>query len=163
VTAGGSSIPAVQRLLSALAAGRRCAEAGTAFGGGAAAMAATASSLVTVELDEERAVLARARLAGLDNVELLIGDWRDQLPPRAPYELLFLDGGGYKQSPEETGPRALELLAEGGLLVIDDLTPGSAEHDPARAFLLNHPGLAAAEVLTTSETAAIVAAVLPRR
>jgi predicted O-methyltransferase YrrM len=42
MTAGGSSIPEVQRLLRVLATGRRVAEAGTAFGEGAAAMADTA-------------------------------------------------------------------------------------------------------------------------
>jgi protein-L-isoaspartate(D-aspartate) O-methyltransferase len=93
VTAGGSSLPEVQRLLAVLAAGRRCAEAGTAFGEGAAAMAETASSVVTVELDPERAQLARDRLAGLPNVELLDGDWRERLPPLAPFDLVFLDGG----------------------------------------------------------------------
>src|SRR5205085_552097 len=55
VTAGGSSLPAVQRLLAVLAVGRRCAETGTAFGEGAAAIASTAASLVTVERDEGRA------------------------------------------------------------------------------------------------------------
>jgi predicted O-methyltransferase YrrM len=58
VTGGGSSIPAVQALLRVLAAGRRVAEIGTAFGEGAAAMAETARELVTVEVDEERAAVA---------------------------------------------------------------------------------------------------------
>ncbi|HET6624654.1 MAG TPA: class I SAM-dependent methyltransferase [Gaiellaceae bacterium] len=158
MTGGGSSIPAVQRLLSTLAAGRRCAEAGTAFGEGATAIAETAQSLVTVELDEERAQLARARLDGLANVELVVGDWRAVLPERAPFELLFLDGGGLKQEPEVVGPLAVRLLGQGGLLVIDDLTPGLAGHDPARSFLLEHEELVATEILTTPHTAAIVAA-----
>jgi predicted O-methyltransferase YrrM len=50
MTGGGSSLPEMQRLLSVLAAGKRCAEVGTAFGEGAAAMASTAKSLLTVEL-----------------------------------------------------------------------------------------------------------------
>ncbi len=40
MTAGGSSLREVQRLLSALAAGKRCAEVGTAFGEGAATIVA---------------------------------------------------------------------------------------------------------------------------
>jgi hypothetical protein len=48
------------------------------------------------------------------------------------------------------------------MLVIDDLTPGRREHDPAREFLLRHPSLAAAEILTTPRSAAIVASVLAR-
>jgi predicted O-methyltransferase YrrM len=158
MTGGGSSIVAVQRLLSTLAVGRRCAEAGTAFGEGAAAIAETARSLVTVEIDEERAELARERLNGLANVELVVGDWRAVLPERAPFELLFLDGGGFKHAPEVDGPLGVELLDRGGLLVIDDLTPGLAGHDPARSFLLEHEDLVATEILTTAETAAIVAA-----
>jgi predicted O-methyltransferase YrrM len=163
VTGGGTAIPEVHALLATLAAGRRCAEAGTAFGEGAAAMARTASSVVTVELDEDRAALARERLRELANVELVVGDWHAALPPRAPFDLLFLDGGGFKQDPETEGPLALALLAPGGLLVIDDLTPGLQEHDPAREFLLRHPRLAAAEVLTTPEAAAILAALLPTK
>jgi predicted O-methyltransferase YrrM len=139
VTGGGSSIPEVRALLAAIAVGRRCAEAGTAFGEGAAALASTARSLVTVEAAPGRAELARERLRELSNVELVVGDWHDELPPRAPFELLFLDGGGYKHAPEREGAKALALLAPGGLLVIDDLTPGRREHDPAREFLLRHP------------------------
>ncbi len=45
--------------------------------------------------------------------------------------------------------------------MIDDLTPGRGEHDPARAYLLGHPDLVAAEILTTADTAAIVASVRP--
>jgi protein-L-isoaspartate O-methyltransferase len=52
----------VQRLLAVLAVGRRCAETGTAFGEGAAAIASTAHSLVTVESDAERAQAAAERL-----------------------------------------------------------------------------------------------------
>jgi hypothetical protein len=49
-------------------------------------------------------------------------------------------------------------VAPGGLIVKDDLSPaGPAAEDPARKFLLGHPHLVAAEVLTTPATAAIVA------
>jgi predicted O-methyltransferase YrrM len=157
LTGGGSSIPAVQRLLAVLAAGRRCAEAGTAFGEGAAAMASTAASLVTVEIDPERAAIARRRLAGLDRVELLEGDWRDVLPSHGPFELVFLDGGGVKQEPQEHLPHAVALLAVNGLLVLDDFTLGLSG-DPARHAIAAHPELVAVEILTTPETAAIVAA-----
>jgi predicted O-methyltransferase YrrM len=157
VTAGGSSIAEVQRLLSVLAVGRRCAEAGTAFGEGASAMARTAATVVTVELDPERARIARERLTGLGNVELLEGDWRSLLPPRGPFELLFLDGGGVKHEPDEHLPHAVAMLAEGGLLVLDDFTPGRGAGDPARAAIAAHPDLVAVEILTTPQTAAILA------
>ena len=60
MTEGGSSIPAVQTLLAALAASKpagRFAEMGTAFGAGALAIAETmgpGASFVTVEVDPER-------------------------------------------------------------------------------------------------------------
>jgi predicted O-methyltransferase YrrM len=157
VTAGGSSIAEVQRLLAMLAVGRHCAEAGTAYGEGAAAMAGTATSLVTVERDPERAALARDRLRAYANVELVVGDWRRELPPRGPFDLLFLDSGGFKQAPRAVGQLALKLLVPGSVLVVDDLTPGLVDHDPARAFLLEHPELVGTEVLTTPRTSAIVA------
>jgi len=153
VTDGGSSLPEVQALLRVLAAGRDVAEIGTAFGEGAAAMAETARSVVTVERDPERALVARARLAGLANVELLEGDWRDALHGRGPFGLFFFDAG-----PAYEFEAALAVLEPGGLLVKDDLTPGRpVEGDPVREFLLRDPRLAAAEILTTASSAAIVA------
>jgi predicted O-methyltransferase YrrM len=155
VTGGGSSLPAVQALLRVLSAGRRVAEIGTAFGEGAAAMAETARELVSVELDPERAEAARERLDGLANVELLVGDWRELLPPLAPFELVFADGGLREADAWEA---VLDLVAPGGLVVKDDLTPGRAVGgDPVREFLLRDPRLLGVEVLTTPQTAAIVA------
>jgi predicted O-methyltransferase YrrM len=154
VTDGGSSLREVQRLLAVLAAGKRCAEAGTAFGEGAAAIASTAASLVTVECDAERAAIAGSRLGGLTHVELVVGDWRECLPARAPFDFVFFDAGKLDE-----GPQAIELLAVGGLLLKDDLTPGRpVEGDPVREFLFGHPGLMAAEIMTSPDRAAIVAA-----
>jgi predicted O-methyltransferase YrrM len=153
VTGGGSSLPEVQRLLAVLAAGKRCAETGTAFGEGAAAIASTAASLVTVESDVERAEVAAERLGELDNVELIVGDWREQLPGRAPFEFLFFDAGGAEES-----QAAIDLLLPGGLFVKDDLTPNPPGPDPVREFLLNHAELVAVELLTTPSTSAIIAA-----
>jgi predicted O-methyltransferase YrrM len=143
-------------LLAVLAAGRRCAELGTAFGEGAAAIASTAASLVTIERDPGRVAVAQQRLAGLDNVELLEGDWRDLLPQRGPFGLLFLDSGDWKEEPYRR--LALGLVEPGGLLVKDDLTPGFPGPDPVREWFFGHPDLTAAEILTTPETAAIIAA-----
>ncbi len=152
MTAGGSSIPEVQRLLAVLATGRRCAEVGTAFGDGAAAIASTARSLVTVECDPERAAVAAERLREFEHVELLFGECRSHLPARAPFELLFFDGGGLEEAPD-----AVDLLAPGGFLVKDDLTPDWPRPDPVRELLFNLSQLVAVEILTTPETAAVVA------
>jgi predicted O-methyltransferase YrrM len=152
VTGGGSSIPAVQALLRVLAAGRDAAELGTAFGEGAAAIAETARSVVTVELDPERAAVARERLASIANVEALAGDAYELLRGRGPFGLVFADGGRYDWE------QILDLLEPGGLLVKDDLTPGRPiEGDSVREFLLGDPRLEAVEILTTPDSAAIVA------
>jgi predicted O-methyltransferase YrrM len=115
-------------------------------------MADTATSVVTVEVDEERAQMAAQRLGGRDNVTLLVGDWRELLPPHGPFELLFFDGGRFHESAD-----AIDLVAPGGLLVKDDLTPGRPGPDPVRELLFGDPRLAAVEILTTPRTAAVLA------
>ena len=152
MTGGGSSIEAVQRLLAVLASGRWCAETGTAFGEGAAAMSETAAHVLTVELDPERAALALRRLATATNVELLVGDWHDELAGRGPFGLIFFDSGDLDDL-----DTLVALLEPGGFLVKDDLTPGRPGPDPVRELLLRHPRLVAAEVQVAPEMAAIVA------
>lgn len=152
MTGGGSSIPEMQALLRVLAAGRDVAELGAAFGEGAAAMAETARRVVTVELDPDRAAAARTRLARLANVELLEGDCYEALRGRGPFGLVFADGGVYDWE------AILALVEPGGLIVKDDLTPGRpVDGDPVREFLLRDERLAAVEILTTPQSAAIVA------
>jgi predicted O-methyltransferase YrrM len=148
----------MQRLLRVLAAGRRVGEAGTAFGEGAAAMAETALHVVTVERDEERAILAAERLHVFTNVELVLGDWEVELPARGPFGLLFHDAGNFKRDPDGYGDLVLSMLEPGGLLVLDDLTPGRPGPDAIREWAFAHPQLAATEVMTTPEAAALVIA-----
>jgi predicted O-methyltransferase YrrM len=152
VTGGGSSLAPVQALLRVLAAGRDVAETGTAFGEGAAAMAGVARSVVTVESDPERAAIARGRLAGFANVEVLEGDAYELLRGRGPFGLLFADAGGYDWE------LIVDLVEPGGFIVKDDLTPGvPIDGDPVREFLLRDERLIAAEILTQPDMAAIVA------
>ena len=113
-------------------------------------------------------------LAAQRGRRVLVGDWHELMPPEAPFDLLFLDSG--KQHPEVDGEDVMGLLAPGATILMDDLTPSfddgragkahtasiSAERapprgpDPVREFWLNHPELAAIEILTTPETAAIL-------
>lgn len=156
MTDGAYSIPEVQRLVATLVAskpGGRIAEIGTSYGDGAAAIAgalAGGASFVTVELDPERAAAARSRLAGTA-AEVLAGDWRELLPARSPFDLVFADGGvGYES--------VVDLLALGGIVVKDDLTPGRpVEGDATREALLRDPRVEATEVLVTPTMACIVA------
>ena len=156
MTSGGSSIPEVRSLLTALATGRRAAEAGTAFGEGTRALALSATSVVTVEMDPERESLARDVLRDLAHVELVLGDWREVLPGHGLFGLLFLDST-YKKAPFEDGPIAVDLLEPGGILMIDAMTPGLTGPDPAREFLFTNPLLNAVEVLVTAEMSAVIA------
>jgi predicted O-methyltransferase YrrM len=156
VTAGAYSIPEVKRLVATLVASKphgRIAEIGTSYGEGAKAIAEAlqdGATFVTVELDPERATQARDTLAGT-TAEVVEGDWRDVLPERAPFDVVFADGG-------VAYDLVTDLLAPGGIVVKDDLTPGQAiDGDPAREALLLDPRLEATEILVTREMACIVA------
>jgi predicted O-methyltransferase YrrM len=159
VTGGGSSTPEVQNLLATLVAskpGGRVAEIGTAFGAGARAIADALpadATFVTVEPDPTRYAEARATLEGT-RAKVVNANWEDVLPERGPFDLIFFDGG-------TRGPTlelAVSLLAPGGILIKDDLTPGRpVTGDPVREALFHDRRLVAVELLTTPATAAVVA------
>ena len=155
-----SSIPEVGRLLHVLAAQRgrtRVGELGTGCGVGAAWIVSALPPtipFVTVEVDPTLAEAAAELFAEDENVTVLQGDWHELMPTEAPFDLLFLDSG--KQHPEVDGQDVVGLLAPGATIVMDDLTPGRPGPDPVREFWLNHPQIAALEILTTPGTAAIV-------
>lgn len=160
MTGGATAIPEVQALLRVLAAGRDVAEMGAAYGETAAIMAETARSVVTVESDPERVAVARERLAGSENVELLEGDVWELLRGRGPFELVFLDGG-LRPVTDERWEAILALVERGGLLVKDDMSPGRPiAGDEIREFLLRDPRLAASEIVVAPGMAVIVAAVI---
>jgi predicted O-methyltransferase YrrM len=157
-----SCLPEVGRLLHVLAASRgreRVAEIGTGTGVGAAWIVSALpprTPFFTTEIDPDRAAAARDLFAGDENVHVLEGDWRELLPPEAPFDLIFYDA--MKQlHPQEDGDLVAGLLAPGGIALLDDLTPGFAGPDPVREFWLGREDLAATEVLTTPKTAAILA------
>lgn len=121
-------------------------------------MAETARRVISVEMDLERAGAAAGNLKDLGNVELLQGDWREELPTRGPFGLIFLDAGGFKESPSDVGALAVSMLEPGGLFVADDMIPGLAAHDAARSFVMSNPMLVGTEVLTTKNSSALIAA-----
>jgi predicted O-methyltransferase YrrM len=149
----------VQRLLAVLAAakGGRIAELGTAFGEGARAIVDAMpadASFVTVEPDAARYRIACQALVGT-RAEVVLGRWQDVLPPRAPFDLVFFDGDARGLD----AAAVIDLLAPGGIIVKDDLTPGRAiEGDPIRELLLRHPDLVGVEILPRPDMAAIIAA-----
>jgi predicted O-methyltransferase YrrM len=166
-----SSIREIGRLLAVLAAARlqgRFAEIGTGCGVGSAWVVDVLgpdASLVTVELDDDRAAAARRLFSDYQNVRVLHGDWHELLPPEAPFDLLFFDGGYWKKGDVQAeSKQALSLVAAGGVVVIDDLTPLSdlpdewrEKGDSVRDYWLDNESLVSTELLTTPESAAILA------
>jgi predicted O-methyltransferase YrrM len=103
--------------------------------------------LVTVEVDLVRVAAARRVFADEDRVEVVQGDSYDELARRAPFDLVFVDGG--------PSDRVVELLRIGGRLVFDDVTPVEAlpgnspyrTNDPKREFFFTDSRLVATEVV----------------
>jgi predicted O-methyltransferase YrrM len=154
------------RLLQVLAAHVRdgaVGEIGTGCGVGTSWMADALRpdvSLITVELDAERAEAARDLLQPFAHVRVVHGDWHDILC-YGPFTLLFADGGRAKELEPET---LLSALAKGGFLVLDDLTPEDqwpeewrGQLDPVRKFWLNDPRVHATEILVSPVAAVIIA------
>ena len=160
MTDGGSSIPAVQALLRALAAGRDVAELGTGYGEAAAAMTETARSVVTVELDPDRAaeVAAQATRLGLRSVTVIeadatkgaIGPGFDRVLLDAPCSdlgaLASRPDARWRKSPKTIGRltevqdgllrNAAAVLKPGGTLVYSTCTISRRENEDRVAALL---------------------------
>jgi predicted O-methyltransferase YrrM len=153
--------PEVGRLLHVLAASRgreRVAEIGAGTGVGAAWIVSALPPHVpflTTEVDPGRAAAVAELFAADANVRVLAGDWRETLPPEAPFDLIFFDAAKQLR-PQEDGELVSGLLAPRGIAVLDDLAPGGAD-DPVREFWLGRTELAAAEILTAPGAAAILA------
>jgi predicted O-methyltransferase YrrM len=146
------------QLCATLSGVEKACELGTAYGVGAAWIESglrPGSSLVTVELDRERAADAKTMFAGSDSVEVVSGDWslaRDW----APFDLLFSDGGP-KRAPGDPEKLAA-LVRAGGLVVLDDYTPSHADKkDPARRLWLESSLYRARELLVAPDAAVILA------
>lgn len=150
-------------LLHVLAARRgveRVAEIGTGTGISTAWLASALPpgvGLVTAERDERLATAAAELFADDPDVEILHGDWREVLPPHAPFDLILVDGGRAKDDPDAV----LALAAPGATIVLDDFSSHPEWPDPRREAWLGHPRLAAVE-LGTGQAARVIVAVVRR-
>ena len=158
-------LPGVGRLLATLAAARtagRLGEIGTGTGFGAAWIASAMpadTTLVTIELDDERAAAAQRLFATDSRVDVVHGDAAVEVPSRGPFDLLFVDGG------LPISEAIVEYVRVGGQLVVDDVTPTLLldaaspfqSNDAKRELFFGSPRLQSIEVvLPDLENAAFV-------
>ncbi len=136
-------------------------ESGTGHGVGSAWLLSGSreAELVTVERDFARVKAARAVLAYQPRARVLFGDW-SLLAEHGPFDLLFCDGGGKTSDPGGV----IDLVSEGGLLVMDDFAPSSdwprryrGEVDQLRMTYLSHPQLNSVEVSVSVEEVVVLA------
>ena len=114
------------RTLTAALPDGHIGEVGTGTGVGSAWIAsglADTARLTSVELDPNLADVARKLFEDKSNVEILTGDWLERMPPLAPFDLVFFDGGGQQALKPENWQMIASLLKPSGMMVIDDLTP----------------------------------------
>ena len=145
---------ALLHVLAASAGRRRVGEIGTGVGAGAAWIVSALDPsvpFVTVERDAARAAAAAALFAADEHVRVLAGDWRERLPPEAPFDLLFVDAADAKDDVDAV----LGLLTGRGIAVLDDFTAAHPSPDPRRQRWLGHPELAAVELLTTDRKSVV--------
>lgn len=161
-----SCIPEVGRLLQLLVAAAgpgTVAELGTGCGVGSAWMLSglrEGQRLVSAESDPAYHQAVSELFGDVPNAHFLCGDWREVLP-YGPFRLVFVDVWDAKDAGAEA---VVEALAVGGVALLDDFTPEThwppewrGQPDKRRDFWLRHPRLLATEILTTPETAAVIA------
>jgi predicted O-methyltransferase YrrM len=156
---------ALLRTLAGGVGGGVIGETGTGCGVGLAWLATGAAAdarLISVERDPDRVRSAAAVFADDPRVTIWTCDWRG-LADAAPFDLLFLDGGGHGKGHDPPLEPA-RWLRPGGLVVIDDFAPMTrwpptvqGAPDRARLYWLEHPRLRAAEIRVTPTAALIVA------
>jgi predicted O-methyltransferase YrrM len=150
-------LPGVGRFLAMLAAGcagGRIGELGTGAGVGAAWIAGAMPAdclLITAEIDERLAGLAREMLEEDPRVKVITGDALAAMSGAGPFDLLFADSG---VRDEADFAALVNLLRIGGRVVMDDLIPQRAlataapllANDLKRRFF-THPALIATEIV----------------
>jgi predicted O-methyltransferase YrrM len=127
-------------LLARMAGARRILEIGTLGGYSTMWMARALppdGRLITLEVDERHAAVARANLARANlaaSVEVRVGPALDTLPtlePEAPFDVTFIDAD--KQNIPEYFDWALRLSRRGSVIVVDNVVRSGAVIDDASA------------------------------
>jgi predicted O-methyltransferase YrrM len=154
------------RLLAALAAtrGGTMAEFGTGCGVGTAWLRSgvrrDVARIVTAELEPKLAKAAAEIFKDDPLVDVLAADW-STLMDQGPYSLLFLDS----ETPAQVGiDRIADLVEEGGIVVVDDLTPCEVwpplvhgRVDTLREAWLTDDRFTTVEVMVAADTTTLIA------
>ena len=161
--------PEIGRLQSVLAggvpAGGRIGETGTGTGAGLAWMVTAARpgvSFISIELDADRADLAREVFVDHPNVEIVTGD-ASGIVDHAPFDLLVLDGGSGSGKDGRPAFEPGEVLRVGGTLTVDDFSPFTTyppmfqgEPDTGRVHWFEHPEVDATEITLAEDLSMLV-------
>ena len=137
-------------------------EIGTGYGVGTAWIGANLTnkvSLISVDNDKNKIKSVKA-LFHQKNIKFVHSDWQEILK-YAPFQFIFADGGKAKEQYPEL---LVDALADGGMVLIDDLTPieywseeWKNKRDEVREYWLRHPNLQAVELRVTQKNSVIVA------
>jgi predicted O-methyltransferase YrrM len=162
-------IPQVGRLLQVLASGKpggRIAEQGTGAGVGTAWLAsglAGSATLLSVDINSRCAEAVAELFRDEPRVTIHTGDWHTVMRRSEPCDLLFMDATPRADLAYENWDAVTELVAVGGQIVMDDLTPVALwpsdwdnTVDYKREFAFENPRVVGTEVLTTPTTAALI-------
>ena len=153
------------RLLATLAATRSgtLAEFGTGTGVGTAWLRSGIrddARILTAELEPTLADAAAAIFTEDPRVEVLAADW-STLRDKGPFSLLFLDARAPKDSGADT---VIDLVEDGGLVVLDDFTPCSSwppvaegRVDDLRERWLTDERFTTVEVMVAPDAAVLIA------
>ncbi len=154
------------RLLATLAAtrGGTMAEFGTGTGVGTAwlrsGVRGDAARILTAELDGTLAQGAAEIFADDPYVEVLAADWSTLLD-KGPFSLLFLDSG---QPDAVTPEKIVDLMEEGGIVVLDDFTPSETwppvsygRVDWLRERWLTEESFTTVDVMVASDASVLIA------
>jgi predicted O-methyltransferase YrrM len=144
-------VPLLQTL-AAQVRGGRIGEMGTGAGIGTAWMALAATddtSIVTIEIDEERSRAVAEMFEARSNVTVLSGDALE-LAAHGPFDLLYCDAGPGKTTAQDV---TIAMTKPGGLILLDDLGPTRTDLQ----WWLDSPDVVCATVWVTPELGAILA------
>ena len=156
----------VLRSLAAMHPGGRIAEIGTGTGVGTGWLAdglQRGATLLTVEIDPQRAEAATKVFAERDDVTVKCGDWKEAFADEEPFDLLFVDGGGPDMLEPEHRHEVIDLVRIGGTFIIDDITAQefwdaswNDRSDPKRELAFNDDRVIGSEFRVTASQGALL-------